>query len=155
MELHQLRCFVVAAEQLHFGRAAQQLQMLPSALGRQIRLLEEDLGTRLFARTTRSVALTLANTQGKLLEVLQQVRRNTRVALLDSYTSIENYERRMVLQKRDDFGQGPSWHAARRTTEHDAPKSDDDGAVHGTHYGPFLVIWLPPAPPAASADAAA
>ena len=65
------------------------------------------------------------------------------------------YERRMVLQKRDDFGQGPSWHAARRTTEHDAPKSDDDGAVHGTHYGPFLVIWLPPAPPAASAEAAA
>ena len=40
MELHQLRCFVAAAEQLHFGRAAQHLQMLPSALGRQIRLLE-------------------------------------------------------------------------------------------------------------------
>ncbi|SDG49351.1 DNA-binding transcriptional regulator, LysR family [Bradyrhizobium sp. Rc2d] len=58
MELHQLRCFVAAAEQLHFGRAAQQLQMLPSALGRQIRLLEEDLGTRLFARTTRAVSLT-------------------------------------------------------------------------------------------------
>ncbi|MGY3235228.1 DNA-binding transcriptional LysR family regulator [Bradyrhizobium sp. USDA 4472] len=58
MELHQLRCFVAAAEQLHFGRAAQNLQMLPSALGRQIRLLEEDLGTRLFARTTRAVSLT-------------------------------------------------------------------------------------------------
>jgi DNA-binding transcriptional LysR family regulator len=58
MELHQLRCFVAAAEQLHFGRAAQQLQMLPSALGRHVRLLEEDLGTRLFARTTRAVSLT-------------------------------------------------------------------------------------------------
>lgn len=58
MELHQLRCFVAAAEQLHFGRAAQQLQMLPSALGRQIKLLEDDLGTRLFARTTRAVSLT-------------------------------------------------------------------------------------------------
>ncbi len=58
MELHQLRCFVAAAEQLHFGRAAQQLQMLPSALGRHLRLLEEDLGTRLFARTTRVVTLT-------------------------------------------------------------------------------------------------
>lgn len=58
MELHQLRCFVAAAEQLHFGRAAQHLQMLPSALGRQIRLLEQDLGTRLFARTTRAVSLT-------------------------------------------------------------------------------------------------
>ena len=58
MELHHLRCFVAAAEQLHFGRAAQQLQMLPSALGRQIKLLEDDLGTRLFARTTRAVSLT-------------------------------------------------------------------------------------------------
>ena len=58
MELHQLRCFVAAAEELHFGRAAQRLQMLPSALGRHIKLLEEDLGTRLFARTTRAVSLT-------------------------------------------------------------------------------------------------
>jgi DNA-binding transcriptional LysR family regulator len=32
--------------------------MLPSALGRHIKLLEEDLGTRLFARTTRAVSLT-------------------------------------------------------------------------------------------------
>jgi DNA-binding transcriptional LysR family regulator len=58
MELNQLRCFVAAAEELHFGRAAQRLDMLPSALGRHIRLLEDDLGTRLMSRTTRSVALT-------------------------------------------------------------------------------------------------
>jgi DNA-binding transcriptional LysR family regulator len=58
MDLHQLRCFVAAAEELHFGRAAQRLEMLPSALGRFIRLLEEDLGTRLMTRTTRSVTLT-------------------------------------------------------------------------------------------------
>jgi DNA-binding transcriptional LysR family regulator len=58
VDLHQLRCFVTAAEELHFGRAAQRLQMLPSALGRHIRLLEEDLGARLFTRTTRAVSLT-------------------------------------------------------------------------------------------------
>jgi DNA-binding transcriptional LysR family regulator len=58
MDLHQLRCFVAAAEELHFGKAARRLEMLPSALGRFIRLLEEDLGTRLMTRTTRSVALT-------------------------------------------------------------------------------------------------
>ena len=58
MDLHQLRCFVAAAEELHFGRAAQRLDMMPSALGRFIRLLEEDLGTRLMTRTTRSVSLT-------------------------------------------------------------------------------------------------
>ena len=58
MDLHQLRCFVAAAEELHFGKAAQRLEMLPSALGRFIKLLEEDLGTRLMTRTTRSVTLT-------------------------------------------------------------------------------------------------
>jgi DNA-binding transcriptional LysR family regulator len=58
LELHQLRCFLAAADELHFGRAAQHLQMLPSAFGRHIRLLEEGLGKALFARTTRSVSLT-------------------------------------------------------------------------------------------------
>lgn len=58
MDLRQIRCFVAAAEELHFGRAAQRLHMLPSALGRHIRLLEEELGTRLMVRTTRNVALT-------------------------------------------------------------------------------------------------
>ncbi|MDU4420607.1 LysR family transcriptional regulator [Raoultella planticola] len=58
MELHQLRCFLAVTETLHFGHAAQQLDMLPSALGRQIKLLEEELGTRLFTRSTRRVALT-------------------------------------------------------------------------------------------------
>ncbi|RTL51833.1 MAG: LysR family transcriptional regulator [Bradyrhizobiaceae bacterium] len=58
MDLHQLRCFVAVAEDLHFGHAAHRLEMLPSALGRHVRLLEEDLGTRLMTRTTRSVALT-------------------------------------------------------------------------------------------------
>ncbi|NVO13061.1 MAG: LysR family transcriptional regulator [Rhodoplanes sp.] len=58
MDLHQLRCVVAVADELHFGRAAQRLGMLPSALGRHVRLLEEELGTRLLARTTRNVALT-------------------------------------------------------------------------------------------------
>jgi len=58
MDLHQLKCFVLAAEELHFGRAAQKLKILPSAFGRNIRLLEESLRTKLFARTTRNVALT-------------------------------------------------------------------------------------------------
>jgi DNA-binding transcriptional LysR family regulator len=58
VDLQQLQCFVTTAEELHFGRAAQKLGMLPSALGRHIKLLEEELGARLIDRTTRSVALT-------------------------------------------------------------------------------------------------
>lgn len=58
MDLHQLRCFVMAADELHFGRAAQRLDILPSSLSRQIRMLEEDLNVRLMIRTTRNAALT-------------------------------------------------------------------------------------------------
>lgn len=58
MDLNQLRCFVSVADELHFGRAAQKLGLLPASLSRHIRLLEESLGTRLMARTTRSVSLT-------------------------------------------------------------------------------------------------
>lgn len=58
MEIRQLRCLLTLAETLHFGRAAQRMDMLPASFGRQIRLLEESLGVRLLLRTTRHVALT-------------------------------------------------------------------------------------------------
>ncbi len=59
-ELSQLRCFVAAAEELHFGRAAQRLNMTQSPLSRQIQLLEHILDAKLLERTSRSVALTPA-----------------------------------------------------------------------------------------------
>lgn len=58
MNLHQLRCAVMVADELNFGRAARRLGLLPSALSRHVRLLEDQLGTLLFVRTTRHVALT-------------------------------------------------------------------------------------------------
>ena len=58
MELEQLRCFVAVAEELHFGRAAQRIGLLPGSLGRHVRLLEESVGSQLLSRTTRSVSLT-------------------------------------------------------------------------------------------------
>jgi len=58
MELKQLRCLIAVADTLHFGRAAQRMDMLPASFGRQIKLLEESLGSRLLVRTTRHVSLT-------------------------------------------------------------------------------------------------
>lgn len=71
MDLRQLQCFVAVADSLHFGRAAQKLGMLPASLGRHLRLLEEEVGAPLVARTTRSVSLTPLGTD--LLEEARDI----------------------------------------------------------------------------------
>ena len=58
--LDQLRCFVAVAENLHFGRSAEELSMTQPPLSRQIQKLEKSLGTELVRRTHRKVELTAA-----------------------------------------------------------------------------------------------
>ena len=60
MELQQLRYAVAIAEEQSFTRAAQRCFVVQSALSRQIKSLESELGVRLFARTSRKVEVTPA-----------------------------------------------------------------------------------------------
>jgi DNA-binding transcriptional LysR family regulator len=55
-EFGVLAAFVAVAEERSFTRAAKRLGVSPSALSHAVRGLEERMGVRLLARTTRSVA---------------------------------------------------------------------------------------------------
>lgn len=58
MDYRYLAAFEAAARQLHFALAASELNIAPSALSRQIALLERSLGYSLFVRSHRQVVLT-------------------------------------------------------------------------------------------------
>ena len=60
LSLDLLRGFRAAARHLSFTRAAQELFVTQSAISREIRTLEEQLGTPLFRRANRTLELTEA-----------------------------------------------------------------------------------------------
>jgi LysR family transcriptional regulator, glycine cleavage system transcriptional activator len=57
-----LRAFEAVARHLNFRAAAEELSLTQSAVSRQIQSLEDEVGTALFLRHTRSVELTSAGT---------------------------------------------------------------------------------------------
>lgn len=57
MNFYELHAFTVLAEELHFGRAAEKLNMSPSALSRIISRLEDETHSSLLDRTNRQAVL--------------------------------------------------------------------------------------------------
>ncbi len=71
MELNQLRAFAAVADTGQLTRAAERLHLSQPALSAQIKGLEEDLGQRLFERTSSGMSLTGAGKE--LLEYARRV----------------------------------------------------------------------------------
>jgi DNA-binding transcriptional LysR family regulator len=74
-DLTSLAAFLAVAEERSFTRAAKRQGVSPSAVSHAMRALEEELGVRLLARTTRSVAVTDAGKElvGRLKPALTEV----------------------------------------------------------------------------------
>jgi DNA-binding transcriptional LysR family regulator len=58
VDLGEVRVFLTLAEELHFGRTAERLQLTPSRVSQSLRGLEHKLGAQLVHRTSRRVRLT-------------------------------------------------------------------------------------------------
>ncbi|MBX2879628.1 MAG: transcriptional regulator GcvA [Granulosicoccus sp.] len=58
LPLNALRAFEVAARHLSFTKAAEELNVTPAAVSQQIKMLEDYVGSPLFHRLTRGLALT-------------------------------------------------------------------------------------------------
>lgn len=84
MHLKYLQAFAVLAEELHFGHAAERLQVAQPQLSVWIRRLEQDLGVTLFDRNSRSVRLTESGyaVREPILQTLASARLIGRAAIL-------------------------------------------------------------------------
>lgn len=95
LQFQQIRCFVALAHELHFGRAAERLNMTQPPFSRQIRLLETVVGKPLFERDHRRVTLTEAG--ARFLPEAEHLLRCSEGAVLAAQSAFRGLTGQVVL----------------------------------------------------------
>src|SRR5437773_11461444 len=109
--LDLLKGFEAAARNLSFTKAAAELYVPQSAVSRQVKTLEEQLGVALFRRHHRDLRLTeegqtLYKTSGEVLRLLRDVagRLGARAAGMLTVTTTVCFAGLWVVSRLNDFG---------------------------------------------------
>lgn len=162
LPLNALRAFEAAARHLNFTRAAIELCVSQGAVSHQVAQLERRLGTRLFHRLPRGLALTdegyalvpvLAETFDRVAAPLDQYadgrfREALKVGVVGTFAN------GWLLPRLEAFARAYPWIDLRISTNNNrvdlAGEALDfairfgDGAWHGTHAEPLLAATMAP-----------
>lgn len=162
LPLNALRAFEAAARHLSFTRAALELNVTQTAVSAQVRQLEDRLGTPLFRRLPRGLALTdegqalwptLADAFGRLGAAVGQFEGGRRREPL-TVAAVGTFAIGWLLPRLDDFARAQPWVDLRLMTNNnrvdlageglDCAIRWGDGAWHGTEAEPLLEAPLAP-----------
>ncbi|HEY4342442.1 MAG TPA: LysR family transcriptional regulator [Steroidobacteraceae bacterium] len=127
MDLRRIETFLAVAELESFSGASKRLSRSPTAVSTHVQLLEQELGTRLFDRTTRRVTLT---PEGRLL----MARCRAVISELDGLKK-ELHERSDLRRGHVSFGAVPSISSLRLPAALAAFKADYPGITLELHEG--------------------
>lgn len=162
LPLNALRVFEAAARHLSFTRAALELNVTQTAVSAQVRQLEDRLGTPLFRRLPRGLALTdegqalwptLSDAFGRLGAAIGQFEGGRRREPL-TVAAVGTFAIGWLLPRLDDFARTQPWVDLRLLTNNnrvdlageglDCAIRWGDGAWHGTEAEPLLEAPLAP-----------
>src|SRR5271169_2473451 len=110
--LNAIKAFEAAARLGSFTRAAEELNVTHGAVSRQIRLLEDWLGTKLFLRTSRNAVPTRAGTEllaeagpalDRLASVSRRMQSRTRALGLLRVSALPTFAMRWLIPRMPDF----------------------------------------------------
>lgn len=119
LDLRRLRYFVTVADELHFGRAAERLHIAQPPLTRHIASLENELGIRLFERSTRAVTLTPEGAQ--FLEHARQVIEAAEQAEVSAQRLAHGTAGRLAIGYTSSIPMSPAFSAIVRGFSREAP----------------------------------